>query len=155
MKSVRTAVMVALALAVAGSPAAQRAERMTEGLTLTAEQKAKLGEVCKDLGPKLMEAMKKVDVLTPEQKKAEAEARKAAKEAGKTGKEASDAVAAAVKMTEEQKSKQAAGRKEMAALEKELREKVTAVLTAEQKEQLKKKAEEAKKKAEEAKKPTK
>ena len=122
-------------------------KRVTAGLTLTAEQKAKMDELCKDLGPKLMTIMKKMDTLTPEQKKAQAEAMKAARDAGKKGKEAADAVAAALKLTDEQKAKQAEMRKEMAPLEKELREKVMAVLTSEQKEQLKKKAEGAKKAA--------
>ncbi len=143
MKTVRIAVLLALTLAVAGSmlaaekkkaekkpppcPAAQRAERMTAGLNLTAEQKAKLTEICKDLGPKLKAVIEKMDVLTPEQKKARAEAMKAAKAAGKTGKEAAEAAAAAVKLTDEQKARQAEARKEMAPLEKELREKVMAV----------------------------
>ena len=154
--------MVALALAITSPmlaaekkreqkappcPAAQRVERMTEGLTLTADQKSKLEPVCKELGPKMMDAMKKMDVLTPEQKKAQAEAMKAAKGAGKTGKEAHDAVAAAVKLTDEQKATQKEVRKEMGDLEKCLREKVKAILTPEQQEQLKAKAAEGKKKA--------
>ena len=127
-------------------PAAQRVAKMTEGLTLADEQKSKLDSVCKELGPKMMDAMKKGDVLTPEQKKCQAEAQKAAKAAGKTGKEAHDAIAAAVKMTDEQKAKQGEARKEMGGLEKCLCEKVMAVLTPDQQEQAKKKAEAAKKK---------
>ena len=142
MQKVRTVLMVGLALVIAAPmlaavkkahkappcPAAQRVEKMTEGLTLTDEQKSKLDAVCKELGPKMMDAMKKGDVLTPEQKKAQAEARNAAKAAGKTGKEAHDDVAAAVKVTDEQKAKQGEARKEMGGLEKCLREKVMAVL---------------------------
>jgi len=133
-------------------PAAQRIERMTQGLTLTDDQKAKFAELAKEFGPKLMDAMKKTDVLTPEQKKAQADARKAAKEAGKQGKELTEAVMAATKITDDQKAKQAEARKEMSALEKGFAEKARAVLTPEQKDELKKKADEARKKAAEAKK---
>lgn len=127
-------------------PAAQRIEKMVAGLTLADDQKAKIGEIGKEFGPKLAEVMKKMDVLTPEQKKAKADAAKAAKAAGKKGKEAQAAIDAAVNLTEEQKAKIAEAKKEMAPLEKDLCEKVTAVLTPEQKEQLKK-AKPGKKKA--------
>ena len=161
MQKVQTALMMALALVIASAvvaaekkaqkkappcPAAQRVERLTAGLTLTAEQKAQFAPICKELGPKFKDAMKKGDVLTPEQKKARGEAEKAAKAAGKTAKETAEAVAAAVMLTDEQKAKQAEVRKEMAPLEKELRDKVMAVLTPEQQEQLKKAAASAKKK---------
>ena len=145
MRTVQTVLMVALVLAIASPmlaaekkqelkappcPAAQMVERMTAGLALTAEQKSKLEPVCKELGPKMIDLTKKMaDVLAPEQKKAQAEARKAAKAAGKTGKEAYDAVMAAVKLTDEQKAKQVEPRKEMGELEKCLREKVMAILT--------------------------
>ena len=69
-------------------PAAQRIEKITKGLTLTPEQKAKLDALKKDYGPKLAEAMKRSSTL-----------------------------------------------------ERELREKVLAQLTAEQKEQIQKKPE--------------
>ena len=162
MKTVGTVVMLALVVTAWSvmaaerkappCPAAQRVERMTEGLTVTAEQKTKFGDLCKEFGPKLMDVMKKVDVLTPEQKTSQREAMKAAKDAGKTGKELREAVQAAVKLTDDQKAKQVETRKEMGALEKELREKVMAVLTPEQKDELKKKADEARKKAAEARK---
>jgi hypothetical protein len=119
-------------------PAAQRAEKMLEGVTLTADQKAKLAEVTKECGPKLAECMKKMNVLTPDQKKAQEEATKAAKAAGKSGKELFAAVAASVKLTDEQKAKMAEARKEMAPIEKDLREKVLAILTDDQKAQVKK-----------------
>ena len=119
-------------------PAAQRVERMLTGLTLTEDQQAKLGEIKKEFGPKLMELMKKMDVFTPEQKKARAEAAKAAKAAGKKGKEAREAVEAAVQLTDEQKAAMAEAKKQMGPLQKELTQKVLAVLTPEQKEQLKK-----------------
>ena len=157
MRSARTVLTLALVLVMATAlaaapkkgkgkkgkkappcPAAQRVDRMLSGVELTDEQKTKLGEIKKEFGPKLMEVMKKMDVLTPEQKKARAAAAKEAKAAGKKGKEAREAIDAAVKMTEEQKDKIAEVRKEMRPLEKELREQVLAVLTDEQKQQVKK-----------------
>lgn len=117
-------------------PAAQRVEKMLKGIDLTDAQKAQLKEIQKEFGPKLMAAMKKADVLKPEQKKARAEAAKAAKAAGKKGKEAHEAVEAAVKLTDDQKASMAEARKEIGSLEKELRAAVAAVLTPEQKEKL-------------------
>ena len=64
-------------------PAAQAVDQMTRGLTLTDDQKAKLDSIKKEFGPKLTEAMKALDVLTPEQKQAGKDAAKAAKAAGK------------------------------------------------------------------------
>ena len=164
MRTVRTVVMVVVALAMACSvfaaekkkgekkgpadPMAQRIQRMTEGLTLTAEQKAKIDAIAKEMAPKLEPLTKKLaDILTPEQKKAQAEASKAARDANKTAGEAFAAGAAAAQLTDEQKAKQKQLREEMAPLEKELREKVMAVLTPEQKQQVEKKAGEGKKKA--------
>ena len=119
-------------------PAAKQVDGMVRTLTLTDEQKTKLDEIKKEFGPKLMAAMKKMDVLTPEQKKAKAEAAKKAKEAGKKGKEAREAVDAAVNITDQQKADMAEAKKEMGAIGKELKEKVMAVLTDEQKQRLKK-----------------
>lgn len=128
-------------------PAAERIERMTQGLDITADQKAKFAEIGKEYGPKLAECLKKVaDVLTPEQKKLAAEATKNAQAEGKKGKELAQAVAEAVKLTDEQKAKQAELRKEMQPLEKELRAKVMEVLTPEQQAKVKEKMKAAKKK---------
>ena len=160
MRTVRTTVVLAVALTIAFpaiaaaekgkkkeplSPAAQRIERVVAGLTLTDDQKAKLDTLKKEFDPKLTEAMKKTDVLTPEQKKAREAAAKAANAAGKTKKEINQAVAAAVTLTAQQKGQQAEAKKQMSTLERELREGVMAALTAEQKEQLKTKPKERKK----------
>jgi Spy/CpxP family protein refolding chaperone len=115
-------------------PAAERVDNMVQGLTLTDAQKASLDSVKKDLAPKLAAAAKNMHVLTPEQKKARA----AARAAGKTGEEIDQAVDAAVKLSDEQKAKLAAAKKQISALHKELRQKVLAVLTPEQQKQLKK-----------------
>ena len=121
-------------------PAAQQIDKITAGLTLTAAQKTSFAGLKKEYGPKLMAAIKQLDVMTPEQKKAAAEARKEAKAAGKTGKEIHQAVDAAVKLTDAQKAKSADAHKKVGALSKELKQKVLALLTPEQKDQLKKAA---------------
>jgi Spy/CpxP family protein refolding chaperone len=156
MKIVRTLVVlvVALLLAVPGlaaekkaksktppCPAAQRVERIVHGLTLTAEQTAKLDELKKEYGPKLADAIKKSEVMTPEMKKARDEAAKTAKAAGKKGKELNAAIDAAGTLTADQKAQASQAKKQISALEKELREKVVAQLTAEQKEKINKKPE--------------
>ena len=155
MKSVRTVLTLAVALLIAGSALAAEkrkgkaakkppapaieALRMIEKLDLTADQKAKIEEIRKECGPKVAEAQKKLDeILTAEQRRARAEAAKEAKAAGKKGKEAQQAVDEAMKLTDEQKDKMAEARKAMAALQKEIRGKVMDLLTAEQKENLKK-----------------
>lgn len=157
MKVVRTVLVLVAALAISNSlfaaegkkrekkapkapvcPATQRVDKIVAGLTLTDEQKTKLDAVKKEFGPKMTEAMKQGEVLTPEQKKARDEAAKAAKAAGKKGKEVGEAVAAAVKLTDDQKAKQATARKQMGGLEKELRAKVMEVLTPEQRDTIKK-----------------
>jgi hypothetical protein len=121
-------------------PATQRIDKITAGLTLTDAQKKSLTALKKEYGPKLTAAIKQCDVTTPEQKKAAAEARKEAKAAGKKGKEVQQAVDAAVKLTAEQKTKMADTHKKVGCLDKELKQKVLALLTPEQKDQLKKAA---------------
>lgn len=117
-------------------PAAEYCEKALEGITLNDDQKAKLADIQKEFGPKLTEAKKKLDVYTPDQKKARKAAGDAAKTAGKKGKEFQEAVDAAVKLDEAQKTKLAEGKKEVESLQKELREKVMGVLNDDQKAQL-------------------
>lgn len=154
MRSARIALALVVALAItcpvlaAGKacavkkapacPAAQRVDKIVEGLTLTDDQKASLADLKKEYGPKLVEAIKKTDVKTPEQKKAAAEAAKEAKAAGKKGKELHQAIDAAVTLTDEQKTQLADANKAVKALDKELRQKVMSVLTPEQQAQVKK-----------------
>lgn len=102
--------------------------------TLSDEQKQKIALLDEEFGPKLAEFNKKRSaILSPEQRKAQAEARKAGTEAGKKGKELNAAVAAAVKATDQQKKQLAELSKEMAPLNKTVREKLLALLTDEQK----------------------
>ncbi len=153
MRTVRIVLTLAVALVIAGSalagekrkgkaakkppPPAIEALRMIEKLDLTADQKDKIDQIRKECGPKVAEAQKKLDeILTPEQRRARAEAAKEAKAAGKKGKEAMQAIDEAMKLTDEQKEKIAQARKAMAALQKEIRGKVMEVLTEEQRENL-------------------
>ncbi len=113
--------------------------QMLKGLNLTDEQKTKVDALKKEYGAKFKDAWKKAgDIVTADQKKARDEALKAAKEAGKKGPDVRKDVEAAMKLTDEQKAKMADARKEAQSLRKEVREKFMALLTDEQKEQLKK-----------------
>ncbi len=120
---------------------------LLQSLNLTDEQKAKVEDVKKEFAPKAAEIAKKRDaVFTEENKKARAEAEKAAKDAGKNPREVAQAVREAVKLTDEQKAKMAELRKEEGALMTQRMDKIKAILTAEQKEQLEKRIEEFKSK---------
>ena len=124
----------------AASPATKMVDQITKGLTLTDDQKTKLDDIKKEFDPKLAAAVKAQDVLTPEQKQAGKDAAKAAKADGKKGKDLKQAVEEATKATAEQKTKMSDAAKDVKSLHKDLREKVLALLTPDQKEQLKPKS---------------
>jgi len=105
---------------------------MLKGLNLSDEQKAKVKELRKEYQPRFKEAAG--SVLTTEQKKARDDAVKAAKDAGKKGREVFLAARSAVKLTDEQKAKM---KEAITPVRKEFREKIKAILTPEQQEQLK------------------
>jgi Spy/CpxP family protein refolding chaperone len=106
---------------------------MLKSLNLTDDQKAKVKEVMSEYGPKLKEARE--SILTADQKKARDDAAKAAKDAGKKPAEVFRAAMTAVTLTDDQKAKM---KETVAPLRKEAIEKVTALLTPEQQEQLQK-----------------
>ena len=106
-------------------------------ITLSEEQQAKLKALKDEYGPKLAAVQaKQNEVLTAEQRSARAEANKANREAKKSGKEAQEAIAAALKLTDEQKTKWAAVQKEQQELRKTIEEKKRELLTEEQKAKL-------------------
>ena len=105
---------------------------MLKGLSLSDDQKAKLKALKEEYKPKFKAAAD--SILTADQQKARDEAVKAAKAEGKKGPEVWKAARHAVKLTDEQKAK---FHEAMKPLHKELHEKVMALLTTEQKEQLK------------------
>ena len=109
--------------------------RLLEGLELTDEQKAKLEAVSKEMKAPMMEARKAMnDLLTDEQKAARKKAFAEAKKAGKKPQEIQKAVQATLKLTDEQQEKMAKVKAKQAELQKQIREKVMAILTPEQRE---------------------
>lgn len=114
--------------------------RFVKGLELSPEQKEKVAALDKEFGAKLKElAEKRKNLLTEEQKKAQAAAMKearAAKADGKPTAEARKKIQAAVKLSEEQKKQQQA----IGAAQREVQQAVVAslrkILTAEQQEKL-------------------
>jgi len=161
MKVLRVVLVLLVALAIASPVLAQEKKkgkrgapkpafdpmaRLLEGLNLTDEQKEKVAEVNKEFAPKLAElAKKRMGLLTEEQKKARADAEKAAKEAGKSREEIAKAAREAVTLTPEQKQQMTEIAKEERELFNQRVEKIKAILTDEQKEQLQKRLDEAKK----------
>jgi len=124
----------------AKKPAQQRTllpAKMLAGLDLTDEQKEKIEAITKDVHKAMTEARAAMEkLLTEEQKKARMEAMKAAKEAGKKPEEARKAVQDAVQLTDEQKKLMAHAREQMGQMHKDVREKIMAILTPEQKKEL-------------------
>ena len=109
-----------------------------KGVELTADQRAKLSALNKELGPKLAACRKEAaGIITADQKKARGAALKEAKTAGKKGKELREAAEAAFKVSEDQKTKLAECKKAMGTLQKEVRSKMVSILTKDQKAQLK------------------
>jgi Spy/CpxP family protein refolding chaperone len=114
-----------------------------KGLDLTDDQKAKLGDLMKEFRPKFKETSAKMaGIYTDEQKAAIKEAVQKARADGKNFQEIRKAVEDAVKPTPEQETKLKEARKEIESVQKELREKVMAILTPEQKEKVEKKIKE-------------
>ncbi|MCA9113672.1 MAG: hypothetical protein KDA79_01205 [Planctomycetaceae bacterium] len=113
--------------------------RLPKSIALSEEQQAKVDALSKEYAPRMGELLKKSnEILTEDQQKARREAFRAAREAGKKGKDFRAAVDAAVQLTDEQKQTQKAVRAEMQKLMEEGRSKLAEILTADQREQLKK-----------------
>jgi Spy/CpxP family protein refolding chaperone len=152
MRAVSTALALVVSLAIVSTlRAADAMERQAskhpprpqnfglplDQLNLTDDQKAKVDELQKEYGPQLRELEEKMAAsLTDEQRQARQEAEQAARAADKLPKEIREAVESATKATAEQEAKFAELRKEMAPLQREIREKILALLTPEQKAKL-------------------
>lgn len=105
---------------------------------LTDEQKTKLEELKKEYGPKLDAIDARFGaIMTPERQKTAAEARKKAAADGKKGKELQEAVAAALNLPAEDQAKLKEAMAERSKLMQEITPKKTALLTDDQKAQLK------------------
>ena len=114
------------------------AVKVPKGITLNEDQRGKLAALNKEFGPKLAACRKEAaGIITADQRKAQAAAIKEAKAAGKKGKEIRAAAEAAANITGEQKTKQAECKKAMGAIQKEIRTGLSAILTDEQKAQIK------------------
>jgi Spy/CpxP family protein refolding chaperone len=121
-----------------GDPTA-RIDFMVRDLDLTDAQKATIEDIKKEFGPKLKAAQEKQDsILTEEQKKARAEAFQKARESGEGFRNMREAIEKALNLTDAQKKDMDAARKASEELNKALMEKITSMLTPEQKEKLEK-----------------
>lgn len=101
---------------------------------LTAEQQEKVAALKKEFGAQAAEAQKKVDdVLTAEQKQARKAAADKAKADKLKGKDAQAAIEAAMKLSDEQKTKWTAAQAEFRELQGKVRAKMAEFLTDEQK----------------------
>ena len=102
---------------------------------LTAEQQEKLMAVKKEFGPKVAELQKKLDgMLSADQIQARKDVMaKLKNDTSVKGKARQEAIDAALNLTSEQKSKWEASQGEMKALQAEVRGKIAAFLTEEQK----------------------
>lgn len=104
------------------------------GIEFSQDQQAKVEEIRKEIVPKLTESQKKWNsIITQEQIQARQEAFRKAQAAGKQGQELRDVVEAAVKLTDEQKRQQAVLQEERNKLAVEVRTRLIALLTPEQK----------------------
>jgi Spy/CpxP family protein refolding chaperone len=111
-------------------------DQVADKLKLTDDQKAKLADVKKEFGPKLKESRDKADsILTDDQKKAREEAVKKMRESRKFE---PGAIQEAMKLTADQKEKLEKAHKATGEIAQQYREKLESVLTADQKDQLKK-----------------
>jgi hypothetical protein len=100
---------------------------------LPADVREKANKVLSEYGPKIREAAASREaLLTSEQKAARAEAQKKGKEAGKKRKELAADVTAAMKLTDEQKTKYAAAEKELSAAQSSLQSALRGVLSPDQ-----------------------
>jgi Spy/CpxP family protein refolding chaperone len=120
-------------------PSWEMFERMLSRLDLTADQKAKVADLKKEYAPKFEELRKKAeDLLTGDQKKARDTARKEAREAGTNFGEAMQAARKAMNLTDEQKKKLGEAMRAGQDTVREARQKISDLLTPEQKETLEK-----------------
>ena len=127
------------------------AVKVPKSIVLTADQKKQVAAINKEFGPKLAEIQKAVNgVISKEQRQAHNAANKKAKADGVKGKARNVAIQAALNLTDEQKVKMKELTKQRRDLQKAVRGKFVAILTAEQKAKLPKKKGKKKKKKKKA-----
>lgn len=114
-----------------------QAVRVPRTVQLTDEQKTEVAAINKEYGPKLQELRAKLDgLLSDEQKQARRQVTRANREAKLKRKAAKQAIDEALKLTDEQKKQMAEVQAQVSTLRKEAREKFVALLTPQQKEQM-------------------
>lgn len=108
---------------------------LPKDVELSPEQQEKLLALKKEYGPKVAELQKKIDgILSEEQIQARKDVTaKLKSENNLKGKARQDEINAALKLTDEQKAKWEAAQKDQRALQAEIRGKIAAFLTDEQK----------------------
>lgn len=107
------------------------------GIEFSPSQQAQVEELRKKYTPQLIEIQEKYgSILTDEQRQAQREAFRGAREAGKKDTELRQAVEAVVKLTDEQKGQQAKLQRERNTLFAKIQEELRALLTDEQRKQL-------------------
>ncbi|MEK6234932.1 MAG: hypothetical protein N2C14_09485 [Planctomycetales bacterium] len=112
--------------------------RLLKDVELTADQKKDLRELSKEFQPKFQAAQKKMAGIVPQEKlKAAAAATKKARESGTTGKDLQKVREDALGLTGDKIAEYAKANKERNELFGQFREKVMALLTAEQKKNVK------------------
>ncbi|HUG92972.1 MAG TPA: hypothetical protein VML55_19180 [Planctomycetaceae bacterium] len=120
-----------------GDAAVNRFFQLPAEIKLADDQNDQIAALKKEYAPRILALVKKQNsVLTAEERRARRQAQQDAREAGQKGKQLQEAVAAAVKLTDEQKQQQselATARKELQA---EIQKKVESLLTDAQKAQL-------------------
>lgn len=100
---------------------------------LPTDVREKANKVVQDDAPKLKDAQAKIDsILTAEQKQARKQAQKDAKTSGKKRKDAQASALAAMKLTDEQKSKLSAAESELKSAQAALMRDLRGVLSPEQ-----------------------
>jgi Spy/CpxP family protein refolding chaperone len=127
----------------AGGPgrgdATSRIDFMVRGLDLTDAQKAKIEDIKKEFAPKLKAAREKSEsILTDEQKKKQAEVFQKARESREGFQNIRETLEKELKLTDAQKKQREEARKVSEDLNKAMTDKVTELLTPEQKEKLQK-----------------
>jgi hypothetical protein len=122
------------------SPYGRRASGLMTGVlrnvALSGEQKAKLEGLAKRFDSSMTEPLRRMDVMTPQQKQAQRKAVEAARGAGKTGRDLQLAIQGAVQLSDEQKAAKNAAQKEIDELDKKLVVEMASLLTAEQRGEL-------------------
>jgi hypothetical protein len=108
-------------------------KKKLDAADLPADVREKVNKVLADDGPKLKEAQAKIDtLLTNEQKQAKRTAQKEARDSGTKRKQSQASIEAAMKLTDEQKSKLPAAESELKSAQSTLMKDLQAVLTPDQ-----------------------